>query len=68
MEDFKRACKVTILDPASYLCSGGTCPGTDAGHPLYYDRRHLNDAGSNRLVPMFAKAFNAAAHEQIPSR
>jgi hypothetical protein len=68
MKDFQRTCKVTVLDPVSYLCPGDTCLGSDVGHPLYYDRRHLNDAGANRLVPMFAKAFNASIQGQIPNR
>lgn len=63
MGDFQRDCKVTVLDPLRYLCSNGRCLGTEAGHPLYYDRRHLNDNGSMKLVPMFSNAFHVLQKE-----
>ena len=46
-------CGVKILDPIPYLCDKDNCWGDANGLPIYFDDDHLNERGSEILVPMF---------------
>ena len=51
-------CGVRVLDPAPYLCSNGKCRIKKNGIPLYRDDDHLNDFGTQQLIPMFKNIIN----------
>lgn len=44
---------VTILEPASILCTTSRCAVADAGRPLYRDHHHLSVFGAEHLAPLF---------------
>lgn len=46
-------CGAKILDPIPYLCDEGGCWGDANGLPVYFDDDHLNERGSELLIPMF---------------
>lgn len=46
-------CGAKILDPVPYLCGQDRCWGDVGGLPIYFDDDHLNERGSQILVPMF---------------
>lgn len=56
-------CGAKILDPVPYLCDEKSCWGDVNGLPIYFDDDHLNERGSQILVPMFRKVAN-----QVPER
>ncbi|MCO7518800.1 MULTISPECIES: acyltransferase family protein [unclassified Pseudomonas] len=51
-------CGAKVLDPIPYLCSAGECWGDMGGLPIYFDDDHLNERGSQLLVPMFQATLN----------
>lgn len=46
-------CGAKILDPVPYLCDQDSCWGDVNGLPIYFDDDHLNERGSEILIPMF---------------
>lgn len=46
-------CGAKLLDPIPYLCGKDTCWGDVDGLPIYFDDDHLNERGSEILIPMF---------------
>ncbi len=46
-------CGAKLLDPIPYLCDKDTCWGDVNGLPIYFDDDHLNERGSEILIPMF---------------
>lgn len=46
-------CGAKILDPVPYLCGKDRCWGDVGGLPVYFDDDHLNERGSQILIPMF---------------
>ncbi|MET0355728.1 MAG: acyltransferase family protein [Cellvibrio sp.] len=58
-------CKVKIVDPVDYLCSGGKCLGSINGRPLYYDDDHLSEYGNKLLVPMFRKIWDDTGYHLL---
>jgi peptidoglycan/LPS O-acetylase OafA/YrhL len=53
-----KQCGAKILDPIPYLCSTEECWGDVGGLPIYFDDDHLNERGSQLLVPMFQGVLN----------
>lgn len=58
-------CGAKILDPVPYLCSEKSCWGDKDGLPIYFDDDHLNERGSQILVPMFKKVAEQAAGSAV---
>ena len=56
-----KECGAKILDPVPFLCEEKTCWGDVGGLPIYFDDDHLNERGSQMLVPMFKKVAGHAA-------
>ncbi len=46
-------CGVTLIDPIPYLCDENACYGDNNGMILYSDDDHLNEDGSQRIMPAF---------------
>ncbi|UNK48988.1 acyltransferase [Lysobacter sp. S4-A87] len=44
---------VTLVDPADFLCDGGTCPVMKDGYALYWDSHHV----SSTAARAFARAY-----------
>ncbi len=58
MNEAKKQCGITLLDPTNYLCQDGqVCSGSINGEPIYNDDNHLNDKGSLLLSPLFKPLF-----------
>jgi hypothetical protein len=64
----ERRCGVRLLDPAPYLCSADSCPGSLHHHPLYRDNHHLTRLGARRLAPMFRQVFEDGARLNLRQR
>lgn len=54
----QQQCGIKLLDPVPFLCPDGeVCMGSKDGTPLYYDDNHINDQGSELLIPLFKPIF-----------
>ncbi len=49
--------RVTLLDPAPWLCGTGECRFAVQGRPLFRDQDHLTQFGLSRLGPMYDPLF-----------
>ena len=47
----------TVLDPATRLCEGETCPVVRDGHPLFYDAGHLTVFAAQGIHGFFDPLF-----------
>ncbi len=47
----------TVLDPATRLCEGETCPVVRDGHPLFYDAGHLTVFAAQAIHGFFDPVF-----------
>lgn len=56
-DEAAKRCGAIILDPLPYLCDDIFCYGSIDGRSLYLDDDHLNEYGSERLIPMFEQIF-----------
>lgn len=54
IDSIARQYGVTVVDPASVLCSGGQCITSDHLRVLYFDSHHLSLAGAERVARVVA--------------
>lgn len=47
----------TLIDPIEFLCRDGICPYTGSSGLLYFDDRHLSQAGSTLAVATYWPSF-----------
>lgn len=63
-----KECGAKILDPVPYLCDEKTCWGDVDGMPIYFDDDHLNERGSQILIPMFKKMADQEAGRVVQAK
>jgi hypothetical protein len=57
LEEARRRCGITILDPTPYFCADSRCSASKEGRPLYLDTNHVSEFGARALIPLFRRAL-----------